>query len=112
MTQGQIDSISSQLREMNLLLSQLHASQRAAGRELADIKNRVKETNGRVTALEAQEIRDRAVAEERSRMLAESAEQQQTGQEHRWRLHDRLIGAGVTIACVVLGAVLADLRFF
>lgn len=111
-TQPQIDSITAQLREINLLLSQVTASQRAAGRELAEIKERVKETNGRVTALEAQEIRDQAVADERARALDAAVEEQDRGAAQRWRLHDRMIGAGVTLAAVVIGAVLADLRFF
>jgi hypothetical protein len=111
-TQPQIDSITTQLREMNLLLSQLTASQQAIGRELGEIKTRVKETNGRVTALEAEEIKAHAAAAERERLRAKHRELEERGTASRWRVQDRVVGAVVTLTAVILGAVLADLRFF
>lgn len=112
MTQPQIDSITAQLREMNLLLSQLAAGQKAQGRELADIKTQVKATNGRVTSLEAQEIREKAVADERAKHLAALERREDKSENVRSRLQDRLIGAAVAVAAVIIGAILADIKFF
>jgi len=112
MTQGQIDSITAQLRQMNTLLTELAAGQRAQAQELADIKTQVNQTNGRVTQLEAQEIREQAVADERAKHVTDMERREEQGTAARWRIQDRLIGATVTLGAVVIGAVLADLRFF
>lgn len=112
MTSSQADKIAGELSRMNQSLGDLIASQRAHGRELAEIKARVKETNGRVTALEKREIAERAVAEEREKTLEDLSVGQKEARDHRARLQDRGIGAIVTLIAVVLGAVLADLNFF
>jgi hypothetical protein len=100
------------LRSIDQQLGALVASQKAHGRELAEIKARVKETNGRVTALEAREIAERAALDERRRIDGEHGEQEVETRTRRDRTRDRLIAAVVTLASVGLGAVLADIRFF
>ena len=100
------------LRSIDQQLGALVASQEAHGRELAEIKARVKETNGRVTALEAREIAERAALDERRKIDDAAGEQASEVRTRRDRTRDRLIAAGVTLISVGLGAVLADIRFF
>jgi len=75
------------------------------GRELREIKAQTTKTNGRVNGLEEREAAAIAVAS----VLKE----QSTGDSSaRQRRLDRWIGAGVTLAAVVVGAVLADAHLF
>lgn len=112
MSPGEREDVASELRKINAALGGLVASQTAHGRELAEIKARVKETNGRVTRLEADRIADEATAEERRRN-DKIAGRRESDQRNRFdRVKERSIGAMVTIAAVIVGAVLADVRFF
>ena len=112
MTDKERDNVAAELRKINTALGGLMASQTAHGRELAEIKQRVKETNGRVTALEATKIADRAVKAEREQRAALANQRVTDKNTSRWRTRDRLIGSGVTIAAVIIGAILADVRWF
>lgn len=100
------------LRSIDQQLGALVASQEAHGRELAEIKARVKETNGRVTALEAREIAERAALDERRKIDDAAGEIASETRSRNDRLRDRFIGAIVTLVSVGVGAVLADIRFF
>lgn len=113
MTQGQLtERVEIVLRNIDQQLGALVAGQEAQGRELKEIKERVKETNGRVTALEAAEIEERAALRERRRIDEETGATVRESKDRREKLRDRLIGAGVTLIGVAVGAILADIRFF
>lgn len=106
------NEITTALGKISNQLGQLQESQERQQSELAEIKFQVKATNGRVTALEATQIAAKAVEEERKR-FNEFLEKEVTEEEtSRSRLLDRSIGATVTLVAVLIGAVLADLRFF
>lgn len=96
------------LRSIDQQLGALVASQEAHGRELAEIKARVKETNGRVTALEAREIAEQAALDERRKIDDQAVEVR----SQRDRTKDRAIAAVITLVSVGLGAILADVQFF
>ena len=106
------DDVAGELRKINSALGGLMASQRAHGRELAEIKARVKETNGRVTRLEADQIAEQAVADERRRSAVFSGRREAAQRSRIDKTRERLIGGFLTIAAVILGAILADVRFF
>ena len=112
MTPSERDHVAVELRKINERLGGLVASQSAHGLELAEIKARVKETNGRVTKLEAQQIANDAVAAERRRSAAVTGRRDTDLSTRRDRLRERTVGAAVTISAVILGALLADVRFF
>ena len=106
------DDVAVELRKINQSLGGLLASQKAHGFELAEIKARVKETNGRVTALEAANIAKQAVDRERARSNDLVSQHSSEVNTHRARRIDRSIGAAVAIFAVVIGAVLADVTWF
>lgn len=104
--------ITTALGKISNQLGQLQESQERQQKELAEIKFQVKATNGRVTALEAAQIAQKAVEEERSRFNKFLENEIDDQEQSRSRLLDRGIGATVTLAAVIIGAVLADLKFF
>lgn len=106
------NSITTALGKISNQLGQLQESQERQQAELAEIKFQVKATNGRVTALEATQIAQKAVEEERSKFNQFLEHEIDEESQHRSRLMDRGIGAMVTLAAVIVGAVLADLKFF
>lgn len=112
MTDNEQNDVAVELRKINTALGGLIASQAAHGRELAEIKQRVKETNGRVTALEAVKIADDAITEDRQRRNELIGRRATDLNTHKFRLQDRAIGSGVTIVAVIVGAILADVRWF
>jgi len=93
--------IAAELRKISERLGGIVVSQAALALEIAEIKEGVKETNGRVTALEADKIARVAVVGERRRTASSDS-----------RVKERFIGATVTLAAVIAGAVLTDVRFF
>lgn len=80
--------------------------------DLVDIKQRVKETNGRVTQLEAREIAEAATLAERARLTGKLTGQAAVAVGRSDRNRDRLLAAAVTLAGVAAGAILTDVRFF
>ena len=105
-------NITTALGKISNQLGQLQESQERQQAELAEIKFQVKATNGRVTALEAAQIAQKAVEEERSKFNQFLEHEIDEDSKHRSKLTDRAIGSGVTLVAVLLGAVLADLKFF
>lgn len=111
-TDRERDGLAAELRKINHALGGLATGQDAHGIELAEIKARVKETNGRVTALEASRIAFRAVEsdrESRQRGLAELTRERRSGRE---RNRDRTLTVIITLVSVAAAAILADVRFF
>lgn len=104
--------ITTALGKISNQLGQLQESQERQQTELAEIKFQVKSTNGRVTALEAAQIAQKAVEEERNRFNKFLEHEIDDQEQSRSRLLDRGIGATVTLVAVIIGAVLADLKFF
>lgn len=104
--------ITTALGKISNQLGQLQESQERQQTELAEIKFQVKSTNGRVTALEAAQIAQKAVEEERNKFSRFLENEIDDETEQRNKLFDRSIGAGVTLVAVIIGAVLADLKFF
>jgi hypothetical protein len=112
MTDRERDGLAAELRKINHALGGLAAGQDAHGIELAEIKARVKETNGRVTALEASRIAFRAVEsdrESRQRAVAAIARDSRSNEQ---RGRDRILTVIVTLVSVAAAAILADVRFF
>jgi hypothetical protein len=112
MTDSERSSLASELRKINTALGGLIASQENHGESLAEIKARVKETNGRVTALEARKIADEAVESDRAGRRSIDATVVREQRTHRERNRDRVITITLTLMSVAIAAILADVRFF
>lgn len=112
MTDRERDGLAAELRKINHALGGLATGQDAHGLELAEIKARVKETNGRVTALEASRIAFRAVESDRESRQRAVAAITRDARSVRERGRDRALTVVVTLVGVAAAAVLADVRFF
>lgn len=106
------NTITTALGKISNQLGQLQESQERQQSELAEIKFQVKATNGRVTALEATQIAQKAVEEERNKFNQFLEHEIDDQEQHKSKLVDRGIGSVVTLLAVIVGAVLADLKFF
>ena len=112
MTETERSSLAAELRKINTALGGLIASQKNHGESLAEIKARVKETNGRVTALEARKIADEAVETDRAGRRSVDAHVVREKRSAQERNRDRLITVTLTLLSVAAAAILADVRFF
>lgn len=112
MTDAERNGVATELRKISAALGGLAAGQHAHGVELAEIKARVKETNGRVTALEASRIAFRAVESERESRQRQVAAVTRETRSLQERGRDRALTVMVTLVSVAAAAVLADVRFF
>jgi hypothetical protein len=104
--------IADELRKISKQLGALAEGQEYQQRELAEIKVQVRATNGRVTALEAAQIAQKAVEEERSKFTLQLENDLDAALERKDRVRERALGAVVTLSAVFIGAILADIQFF